>query len=366
MNKKYSTFKVCIAMVLCLFLIPSAMASTEEQQTSLVKDGAQLKMEALEAELGEEGMKNVADYLTLQASLPDIVKAMPYRALAFAGTQEESKSVTFKYINGFNASEKDKDRYKAGIQDIWDRYPDKITKDDYDFMSEIGPLLVAESLESYEPVSVKWYATTHKDYAYFACDESAYSNYARDAADDPDNGVMDPEPFYRYYNHYEDGLLHIGGAPGRCQEFADSAIFAMNNGYWATAHERFGFSSHYLTDPGIPFHSAGVIQQGGQYIWNSYETTYHDIYENYVNSQWTSEYEYKDYVEFNYQAITVTDPQTAVEDNAEHSSQYFDYIWTEIYNDPQNFGTDIYVAYYTAQCVQKSARYAHGLYDYIM
>jgi len=76
----------------------------------------------LEAELGEEGMKEVADYLELQASLPDIVKVMPYRALAFAGTQEESRSVTFKYIDGFNVSEKEKDRYKAGIKDIWDRY----------------------------------------------------------------------------------------------------------------------------------------------------------------------------------------------------------------------------------------------------
>ena len=45
--------------------------------------------------------------------------------------------------------------------------------------------------------------------------------------------------------------------------FADSAISAVNNGYWSTAHQRFGYSSHYLIDPGIPFHSDGVIQQGG-------------------------------------------------------------------------------------------------------
>jgi hypothetical protein len=38
-----------LAMLVSMALIPSAMASTEEQQTSLTKDAAQLKIEALEA-----------------------------------------------------------------------------------------------------------------------------------------------------------------------------------------------------------------------------------------------------------------------------------------------------------------------------
>ncbi len=70
---------ILLTMLVGMALIPSAMASTEEQQTDLTKDAAQLKIEALEAELGEEGMKEVADYLELQASLPDVVKRMPYR-----------------------------------------------------------------------------------------------------------------------------------------------------------------------------------------------------------------------------------------------------------------------------------------------
>ncbi|WP_235271159.1 hypothetical protein [Methanosarcina mazei] len=58
-----------LAMLVGMALIPSAMASAEEQQPNLTKDAAQLKIEALEAELGEEGMKEVADYLELQALL---------------------------------------------------------------------------------------------------------------------------------------------------------------------------------------------------------------------------------------------------------------------------------------------------------
>ncbi|BBL64954.1 hypothetical protein [Methanosarcina mazei] len=88
---------ILLTMLVGMALIPSAMASTEEQQTDLTKDAAQLKIEALEAELGEEGMKEVADYLELQASLPDVVKRMPYRGLAFAATDPESQAIKIIY-----------------------------------------------------------------------------------------------------------------------------------------------------------------------------------------------------------------------------------------------------------------------------
>lgn len=350
-----------------MILMPLTMALSEEQEIS-EKDIAQLKIEALEKSLGEEGMKNAEQYLKLQASLPDVVKMMPYRSFAFAGTMEGSRSAICRYIDEMEISEKDKVRYKAGIEDIWERYPDKITEDDYEFMTEIGPLLVDASLKNYQPPPQKWLSTQHQDYAYYACDGSPYRDYAKNAADDPDNGIMDPLPINRFYNHYEDGLLHIGGAPGRCNEFTNAAISAANSGNQTAAHERFGYASHYLTDPGIPFHSTGVIRQGLNAPWNwpSYETTYHAIYEDYVDSQWTSGYSFKDYVQYNTQSITITDPEEAVEDNAEHSSQYFDYIQVKIAEDPLNFDSDIYVAYYTAKCVQKSAKYTHGLYDYIM
>jgi hypothetical protein len=42
---------ILLTMLVGMALIPSAMASVEEQQTNLTKDAAQLKIEALEAEL---------------------------------------------------------------------------------------------------------------------------------------------------------------------------------------------------------------------------------------------------------------------------------------------------------------------------
>lgn len=211
-------------MSLCL--TPSAMASTEEQQTNLTKDAAQLKIEALEAELGEEGMKKVADYLELQASLPDVVKCMPFRGLAFAATDPESQAIKMGYIDNFNVSETEKERYKAGLQDIWDRYPDKITKDDYAFMSELGPMIEEEALKEHPVIRIMWSSgKCHPDFAYYAYDGPAYRSYVQDSSEDPDNSDFD-----------------------RCNEFANSAISAKNNRDQATAHQNFRYSSHYLSD----------------------------------------------------------------------------------------------------------------------
>lgn len=125
MNSKDGTLVLHVAIILYLCLILSAAASIEEQQTNQTKDVAQLKLEALEAELGEEGMKEVADYLELQASLPDVVKASPYSSIAFAATDNESQIAYLTAIDESDLEKEDKEKLKADLQDIWKRYPDK-------------------------------------------------------------------------------------------------------------------------------------------------------------------------------------------------------------------------------------------------
>lgn len=356
-----------LTMLVGMALIPSAMASTEEQQTDLTKDAAQLKIEALEAELGEEGMKEVADYLELQASLPDVVKRMPYRGLAFAATDPESQAIKMEYIDNFDVSEKEKERYKAGLQDVWDRYPDNITEDDYAFMSELGPMIEKEGLKKYkgEDIGVRWYANSHQDFAYYACDGSAYRNNAKDAADDPDASGFEL-PGYRYYNHYWDADWSVGGAPGCCDAYAGCAQIWADNGRMADAHHDFGISSHYLSDAGNPFHSAGAVDQVGNFVANLFTSNNHDLYENYIYNNWNSGVNFRSYVSSNTQSITVTDPEQAVKDNADYSAQYYDFIWDKVNNYPNTFGSYYFVQYYTLLCVQKTAKYNHGLYDYIM
>ena len=151
MNKKDGTLVVCIAMVLCLCLIPSAMASTEENQTNRIKDAAQLKMEALEAleaELGEEGMQNVKEYLELQASLPDVVKASPYSGIVFAATNKESQVAYLTAIDESGLEKEDKEKLKTDLQDIWDRYPDEFVVLDNIVLSKVNGIMAKRLLEN--------------------------------------------------------------------------------------------------------------------------------------------------------------------------------------------------------------------------
>lgn len=140
-----------VSILLCLCVVTPAMASTEEAE----KDVAQLKLEEFEAEMGEEAMQEVEDYLALQASLPTVVKVMPYSGLAFAATKPKSQAIKMKYIDNFDVSEEEKERYKTGLQDIWDRYPFNITKDDYPFMAELGPMIEEEAFRTYNPEEVE-------------------------------------------------------------------------------------------------------------------------------------------------------------------------------------------------------------------
>jgi hypothetical protein len=375
MSRKDGLLMLCIAAALCLCLTTSVVALTEERNDTVIKDPAQLKMEALEAELGEEGMKEVKEYLELQKSLPDVVKASPYSWVAFAATDKKSQIAYLDAIDKSKFAKEEKEKMKFDLQDIWNRYPDKFKESDNLVLENVSKIMEKNFIERGKISTneldstnrgVKWGGSIHRDYAYYACDGSAYSSNASDAADDPDEPGFDPH-IYRYYNHYYDDFWCIGGAPGRCEEFADSAIFAVNNGYWATAHQRFGYSSHYLTDPGIPFHSKGAIDPLGTFQDALFTAVAHIVYEQYVYAQWgpNTTYEYGHYVSRNTRSITVTDPEQAAKDNAEHSAQYYDYITNEMATNP-NWGTDLMLAYYTAQCVQESARYTHGLYDYIM
>lgn len=355
-----------LAMLVGMALIPSAMASTEEQQTNLTKDASQLKIEALEAELGDEGMKKIAEYRELQASLPDVVKASPYSSIAFAATDNESQAAYMTAIDESDLDKEDKEKLKDDLQDIWDRYPNKFVADDNLVLSVVAKITDKRLIESanLSGIGIKWGGTPHQDFAYYACDGSTYRNYAKNAADDPDNGTFDPY-VYRYYNHYEDAFLGIGGAPGRCDELADIAISAKNNGNQIVAHQNFGFASHYLVDVGCPFHSKGALDYLGSFSNALFCAIVHTSYGNYVSNQWSTGENYKRHVSGNTQSITVTDPEQAVEDNADNSAQYYDYIDNEIRTN-SNWQSDPMLIYYTSYCIQESAKYAYGLYDYIM
>jgi hypothetical protein len=365
-NKSETGILILIMLLVGMALVPSAVASTEEQQTNITKDDAQLQIEALEAKLGEEGMKKVADYLELEASLPDVVKVSPYSGIAFAATDKESQVAYLTAIDESDLKKENKEKLKADLQDIWNRYPDKFVAADNLVLRDVAKITDKRLITSanLSEVGIKWGGTPHQDFAYYACDGSTYRNYAKNAADDPDNSTFDPS-VYRYYNHYEDAYLGVGGAPDRCDGLSNSAISAKNSGVPIVAHQRFGFASHYLVDVGCPFHSKGALDYLGSFSDALFCAIVHTSYESYISNNWATGENYKRHVSGNSQSITVTDPEQAVEDNADISAQYYDYIDNEIRTNP-NWQSDTMLIFYTSYCIQESAKYAHGLYDYIM
>lgn len=173
-------------MASCLCLIPLSMTSTEKQQTNLTKDTAQLKMEALEAELGEEGMNKSADYLELQASLPDVVKASPYSDIAFAATDKESQVVYLTAIDESDLAKEDKEKLKADLQDIWNRYPDKFVVADNLVLSYVNKLMEKRFVAS----------VNHTDLGFDCADDIDISSYGNSA------GIMWADSSHQDFTYY--------------------------------------------------------------------------------------------------------------------------------------------------------------------
>ncbi|UGV40476.1 hypothetical protein J7W08_10460 [Methanococcoides orientis] len=131
-------------LVMCLTSSASAAASENE---TFVEDAAQLRLEETKERLGEDAVQEMEDYLELQKNLPAVVRAMPGggSALAYAGTNNDSRVVYLNYIDGMDLSDEEKVEYKNKLIDVWDRYPDDIMVTDYAFMAKMAGLMEEEA-----------------------------------------------------------------------------------------------------------------------------------------------------------------------------------------------------------------------------
>ncbi|MEL4306101.1 hypothetical protein [Methanococcoides sp. LMO-2] len=131
-------------LVMCL--TSSASAAVSENET-FVEDAAQLRLEETREKLGEDAVQEMEDYLELQKNLPAVVRAMPGggSALAYAGTNNDSRVVYLNYIDGMDLSDEEKVEYKNKLIDVWDRYPDDIKVTDYAFMAKMAGLMEEEA-----------------------------------------------------------------------------------------------------------------------------------------------------------------------------------------------------------------------------
>ena len=321
--------------------------------------------------LTEEYIRNFDARIEAQKSRPDVIQNAPYRHMIMA--RPETKKTYLKYISEMDISDIEKEKMTATFEDIWERAPDNITKNDYPKLEWLGTAihkhierhyLKNETLNTERQTGEpnRWNAAPHQDFIYYGClrvySNTSFANNAKAHANDPDADGF--EPFgLRQYNHYYNPSLGIGGAPSRCYTFATYAQNNYSSGQLTVSSTNLGIASHYISDVGNPMHTGQEWAQG-------LNSSIHSSYEAYVSGNWSSGHNYKDIVSSNTQSKTVTNPSNAVVSLATYSNSYLDILMEEIEINPTGYGSDIDVRFLTTRVICETAKYNVGLADYVI
>ena len=380
---KVTSLLMAIVMLATLF-VPSVSAqdaSVQDTSKDAKIESAKVQLEKYNITQDEinyyskkgydaEKILKVESRIKYLQSLPEVIKQAPYRPMVSADT--ETQQAILKHIGNFSLTDAEKQEMEESMKDIWSRFPDKITKDDYPTLTKIGTALDTYLAETYLDegvnggISVQWAGTgsntnIHGDLIYYGVNgvykNTNWASMAKSHANDPDSTDTG---LARYYNHYyRPHIPYLGSAPGKCLLYA---TYAKNN-YASNKDAAFlnlGISSHYLSDVGNPMHTDGEIPQ-------AFDSASHYAYETYVMNNWASGFKFRDIVSSNTASISVTDPSTTTKNLASYSNQYYDTLWTQVTKDPTqatlNKNSDVW--YITTQVIRHTAKYNRGLAAYI-
>jgi hypothetical protein len=291
-------------------------------------------------------------------NLPATIYNAPYWPMVAA--DDDTKKAVLGYIEKLSVSDSEKREMKKSMNDIWSRFPNKITQNDYPVIQKIGDAVYNYIEKTYweGQQSAQWGSTGHKNFAYYGIYQiyknSNWASIANTYANYPD---VNDWGIGRYSRHYYNPKNGIGSAPNACAENAKPARSSYKSGERSRTFYYFGLASHYLSDVGNPMHTSGEVDQ----FWNSAP---HYAYENYVENNWAAGYKYGDIVSSNTQVQTVTNPATAVKNLAAFSNSYYGTLWQKLTQDP-NFGSNTDVRYLTTKCVRETAKYNAGLAAYL-
>ena len=302
---------------------------------------------------------------------------------------DEEKKILLNYIDNSSLSVDDKEKMKQFMKKIWNKYPITFTRKNTTTyrlldknLSKIE--LSAEENENlkiiatatgkylnmkYSSKSVKWGGTPHGDMIEMACLDSqvSYSDAqtAKSAAPVPDVWPYCPPNLPDWYEWVVNTIMHSwyhywdpnavapldGGAPGECENWADSA---RNNQNYRFTY--LGYSSHFLTDVGNPMHTGKAWEQYLD-LGNS-----HSLYETYVSSNWA---EYKEILDEDNNWYSVSDPAETTRSIARYTNGYLDTLWDKVYYYPDTFGSDGTVKAITRNCLLVTQRNTVGLVRYV-
>jgi hypothetical protein len=366
MKDKRIEILTLIILLVSIALVSAASASADKVSA---KNPSDSKVETYGIEgLTAQQVSAIESKTSYLSKLPNTVYNAPYWPILAAN--DEEKKVYLSYIDKLSVSESEKKAMKKSMSDLWKRFPNGITKDDYPVIKKIGKAILdyLDKTNGESKQSVQWKSSAHSDLissgVKLKYQNSQWASWASASANDPDNGVIDSGSL-RYYNHYyRPKTPYTGGATGRCLYFAQYAKDFYGQGNYQTAFYYLGLASHYLSDVGNPMHTDGEVNQLANQVP-------HGLYEDYVQNNWRSGYNYYYYVQNNAGSRTVTDPSQAVKSMAAYSNPYFSQLWNLVITKSQNpndnnyFGKDTDVRYITSKVLLEDAKYNAGLAAYI-
>ena len=323
----------------------------------------------------------------------NVKKVTPHWVLFAA--DEKGKTNAINDLREISITDKEKLKLIEDLQAIWKKYPvvtkyrDGVTEVTFDHSGEFALTeeenftlaQVDEILSEYlndkimAGSNTRWYAAPcHQDMIEISCLKwgvpSTYATYAHNAADDPDSWptVWPPtglewldnfiQTICHSYDHYYNPLLRIGNAPSQCENYADTAMNWYDQSSMYNAYTNLGYSSHFLTDVGNPFHTGMELDQA-QNPWVHFD------YEEYVYDNWAQGYNYMSVFENNGYYYTITSPSSSTKSLAGYAKQYDETLYYLVYNHRYTFGTDSDVKSITENCLLDTAKYTLGLVKYV-
>ena len=376
---------MCVSLailVVCAF-IPVAMAVTNEGKNDGHRD------EKDQCSGLPHKIDSILDLKQFEVDAT-ITGATPNWIFLVAG--KDDKEQLLKLINDFDVPEKQKNRWKHLLEDLWEKYPIRIdnnvikfdfsskkgkkvitlTKDEEKILGELSDAIAEKmstdesTVSTTEIIMPQWAIAQHNAIIYSAATQEGVPDYYAHIAGDS-SGIPDKVGFpIQQVTHYFNPDLLTGLAPVGCQMYADNALNAYRNRHWDDAFTQLGYSSHFLADVGNPMHTGAELTQG---ITTALSLDMHGAYETYVDNNWQNMFASS--VSNSGYALVTSAPYQSTTQMAKYSHQYLPELIVRIYlNWVRNGGTfdlnqDARINFITSDCLTMDTRYMRGLVRYL-
>jgi hypothetical protein len=345
---------------------------------------------------------------------PALVNASPYWIYLAAGKKEQLALIDYLWNSDVPA--KKKTEWIQFLQTMWKKYPLKfesdgssatlkplkplkeyaLTKKESATFAEIDRMIAVDMENIAEQqVGVRWYFDQHKAFMDIAFQSENYVNddlkrSAINAAPLPDDWyTWDPTGVLaRSMNHgylitqYTPMVEGLGLAPQNTGTYALSAKVKYLLHDYSGAFTDLGYSSHFITDLGQPYHTPNLILG----IWPSFDDpfsteskivrykTLHDQYEGFVATYWSQPLPngrtFSDYANSATGATIIIEPTTSAKYHAAASNAvsvplYYLCSWHYLYNGNYEFQDNSAIVAFTIERVIATTENTRGLVRFV-